>query len=549
MILSALIFLPLLFALVIIAIPNQRLTRILSLGFSILLFCLSLVLLFKFEASSAAIQFSEQKAWIPQWGIQYFVGIDGISLWLVILTNFMLPLVVLGSWHSIQNNVRTFYASLFLLQTSMVGSFLAFDLILFYIFFESSLIPMFMLIGLWGGDRKIYASLKFFIYTMLGSVFMLSSIICLMILNKMVTGELSSNLLDLYNLDIAFVGGRVFSTQTLLFLGFALALAIKVPMFPVHTWLPDAHVQAPTSGSVILAGVMLKMGTYGFMRFALPLFPEASSEFAWIFLFLAVVGIIYGALVAMVQTDIKKLVAYSSVSHMGYVILGLFAFNQMGFTGSLYQMLSHGISTGALFFLVGMIYDRTHTREISSYGGLAKILPVYTIIFLIITFSSIAVPLTNGFVGEFFILMGAYLNQPLWGVLGVIGVILGASYMLWMVKKVFYGPENQNLVSLNLKDLNMREMGVMIPLVTMVFWMGIFPGHFLKFSQASVEHLSKNISNYTLQVYHLDKSQGFKKLSRVDLNNKSKGEDSPSLALDQRRVRTRSLDDKGRSQN
>ena len=418
MILSALIFLPLLFALVIISIPNQRLTRVLSLGFSVLLFCLSLVLLFKFDASSAAIQFSEQKAWIPQWGIQYFVGIDGISLWLVILTNFMLPLVVLESWHSIQNNVRTFYASLFLLQTSMVGSFLAFDLILFYIFFESSLIPMFMLIGLWGGDRKIYASLKFFIYTMLGSVFMLSSIICLMILNKMVTGELSSNLLDLYNLDIAFVGGRVFSTQTLLFLGFALALAIKVPMFPVHTWLPDAHVQAPTSGSVILAGVMLKMGTYGFMRFALPLFPEASSEFAWIFLFLAVVGIIYGALVAMVQTDIKKLVAYSSVSHMGYVILGLFAFNQMGFTGSLYQMLSHGISTGALFFLVGMIYDRTHTREISSYGGLAKILPVYTIIFFIITFSSIAVPLTNGFVGEFFYFNGGLFESTSLGRVG-----------------------------------------------------------------------------------------------------------------------------------
>ena len=404
MLLSALTFLPVVFALVIIFNPQEKITSKLALVFSGLLFTLSLVMLYNFNPETSALQFVEKSPWIPQLGIHYFLGVDGISLWLVMLSNFLLPLVIIGSMNSIKTKVRSFYAALFLLQASMVGSFLSLDLILFYVFFESSLIPMAMMIGIWGGDKKVYASFKFFIYTMFGSVFMLASIICLMLLNKTVTGELSSNVLDLYRIDIAFVDGRFFSTQTLLFLGFAIAFAIKVPMFPLHTWLPDAHVQAPTPGSVILAGVMLKMGTYGFLRFAIPLFPDASSQMSWAFSFLAVIGIIYGALVAMVQTDIKKLVAYSSVSHMGYIILGLFAFNEIGLTGGLYQMLNHGISTGALFFLVGMIYDRTHTREVSAYGGLAKILPIYTIMFLIITFSSIAVPMTNGFVGEFYIL-------------------------------------------------------------------------------------------------------------------------------------------------
>jgi NADH-quinone oxidoreductase subunit M len=496
--LSALTFLPLLFGLAIIFNPMPKLTSKLALGFSLLLFGLSLVLLCNFDSNTAALQFVENKPWIPQLGIHYFLGVDGISLWLVILANFLLPLVIISSMNTVTKRVVTFYASLFFLQAAMVGSFLALDLVLFYIFFESSLIPMAMMIGIWGGDKKIYASFKFFIYTMLGSVFMLTSIICLMLLNKAVTGELSSSVLDLYKIDIAFVDGRFFSTQTLLFLGFAIAFAIKVPMFPFHTWLPDAHVQAPTPGSVILAGVMLKMGTYGFIRFAIPLFPDAAEQLAWGFSFLAVIGIIYGALVAMVQTDIKKLVAYSSVSHMGYIILGLFAFNEIGITGSLYQMLNHGISTGALFFLVGMIYERTHTREVSAYGGLARILPIYTIFFMIITFSSIAVPITNGFVGEFFILMGAFMSQPLWGGLAVFGVVLGATYMLWMVKKVFFGIENEKLLSLNLKDLTGSEYCVLVPLVILVFWMGIFPGHFIKYSEKSISHLSKNLSNYEL---------------------------------------------------
>lgn len=499
MLLSALTFLPVIFALVIIFNPLEKITSTLALIFSGLLFILSLFMLYHFNADSAALQFVEKAPWIPQLGIQYFLGIDGISLWLVMLANFLLPLVIIGSMQTIKTKVKSFYAALFLLQASMVGSFLAMDLILFYIFFESSLIPMAMMIGIWGGDKKVYASFKFFIYTMFGSIFMLGSIICLMILNKTITGEFSSNVLDLYRMDIAFVDGRLFSTQTILFLGFALAFAIKVPMFPVHTWLPDAHVQAPTPGSVILAGVMLKMGTYGLLRFAIPLFPDASFQLSWVFSFLAVVGIIYGALVAMVQTDVKKLVAYSSVSHMGYIVLGLFAFNEIGLTGSLYQMLNHGISTGALFFLVGMIYERTHTREISAYGGLAKILPIYTIFFLIITFSSIAVPMTNGFVGEFYILLGAFSSQPLWGALAVLGVVLGATYMLWMIKKVFFGETNSNLIAMNLKDITKTEYAVLVPLVIFVFWMGLFPGHFLKYSEASLTNLSENLNNYELK--------------------------------------------------
>lgn len=498
MLLSTIVFLPLVFAFIVAFNPKEKITRELSLGFSILLLGLSLLMLFRFDPTTPDVQMVHQFKWIPQLGIDYILGVDGISIWLIILSNFLLPLVIVGSWNAIKDKVRLFHVALFLLQTSMLGSFLALDLVLFYIFFESSLIPMAMMIGIWGGDRKIYASFKFFIYTMFGSVFMLASIICLMLLNKAATGELSSNLLDLYRIDIAFVEGRLISTQTLLFLGFAIALAIKVPMFPVHTWLPDAHVQAPTPGSVILAGVMLKMGTYGFLRFAFPLFPDASEQLSQIFLLLAVIGIIYGALVAMVQTDVKKLVAYSSVSHMGYVVLGLFAMNEAGVTGGLYQMLNHGISTGALFFLVGMIYERTHTREVSAYGGLARILPIYTIFFLIITFSSIAVPLTNGFVGEFLILMGAFMKSSYWGILGVTGVVLGATYMLWVVKKIFFGPENEKLKKYELKDLSPREWCVLVPLVIMVFWMGLFPGHFLKYSEVSVNHLIQNMHNYSI---------------------------------------------------
>lgn len=472
--------------------------------FSSLHFLFSLVLLLRFDTSTHALQFVEQVPWVPSFGISYFLGVDGISIWLVMLTTFLTPLTVLGSWSSIDKKVKGFHIGMLALESTMIGTFLAMDAVLFYVFFEASLIPMYFMIGIWGGARRIYATVKFFIYTMFGSLFMLVALIALMFMTReMLGGQMSASLLDFYKLDIPFVGGEFLNTQTLLFFAFALAFAIKVPMFPFHTWLPDAHVEAPTPGSVILAGVMLKMGTYGFMRLGLPLFPEAVSYWSWLFMLLAVVGIIYGALVAMVQPDIKKLVAYSSVSHMGYVVLGLFAFNAYGLTGGLYQMLNHGISTGALFLMVGMIYERTHSREISKYGGLAPVAPWYTILFIIVTMSSIAVPMTNGFVGEFLILLGSFEASPVFAGFAVLGVVLGATYMLWMVKRVFFGKEGEIVIQYKEKglDLNMREAIVMAPLILLIFWMGLLPNHFLNFSKVSLDHLEANMGNYELTVH------------------------------------------------
>jgi NADH-quinone oxidoreductase subunit M len=507
MLLSTLIFLPLLFALVVALLPQERWIRPVSLGMSLIHFLLSLGLFYQFDPSKPTLQLVHKIPWVPAFGINYFVGIDGISFWLVILSTFLTPLVVLGSWTAIGERVRSFHICLFLLLTSMVGTFLAMDAILFYVFFEASLIPMYFMVGIWGGSRRLYATMKFFIYTMAGSLFMLVAIIALMFMTQQQlefggNQVMSASLLDFYKLQIPFVANDFLNTQTLLFFAFALAFAIKVPMFPVHTWLPDAHVEAPTPGSVILAAVMLKMGTYGFMRFVLPIFPEATEYWAWLFMLLAVVGIVYGALVAMVQPDIKKLVAYSSVSHMGYVMMGLFALNLYGVTGGLYQMLNHGISTGALFLLVGMVYERTHSRQISDYGGLAKIAPVFTIVFLIVTFSSIAVPLTNGFVGEFLILLGTFQAKPAVAGVAVTGVVLGAVYMLWAVKRVFFG-EPSEMVKHHGEDdmdLGVREMIVMAPLVILIFWMGVFPSDFLNWSKASLDHLVKNRANYELSL-------------------------------------------------
>lgn len=503
MLLSAIVFLPLLFALVVALWPRESSVRPLALGFSVIEFFLSLSLLQKFDSSSAALQLVEKHVWIERFGISYFMGIDGLSLWLVILTTFLTPIIVLASWTSIDKRVKGFHACLFILQTAMLGTFLAMDAIFYYIFWELSLVPMYFMVGIWGGARRIYATVKFFIYTFAGSVMMLVAMIYMMYLTQEATGQMSSSLLEFYKLQIPFVGGQFFSIQTLLFFAFSLAFAIKVPVFPLHTWLPDAHVEAPTPGSVILAGVMLKMGTYSFLRWVIPLFPEASEYWAWLFMLIGVIGIIYGALVAMVQPDVKKLVAYSSVSHMGYVLLGLFTFNAFGLQGSLYQMLNHGISTGALFILIGMIYERTHSREISKYGGLAGVLPIFTIFFFIITLSSIAVPMTNGFVGEFLILLGAFKAAPAFAYVAVLGVVLGAVYMLWMFKRVFFGPEGELVKDDHhpLHDLNLREVAVLIPLVIMVFWMGLFPNQFLDWSKASVDHLIQNRSSYSLAIY------------------------------------------------
>ncbi len=502
MILSTLIFLPVLFAIVIALWPQKTTIRPIALGFSIAHFIYGLTLFQEFDPSSAQLQLVEKHMWIERFGIQYFLGMDGISFWLVQLTLFLGPLIILASWKSIDQKIRGFHVCFFILQTAMLGSFLAMDAILFYVFWELSLIPMYFMVGIWGGARRIYATVKFFIYTMGGSALMLVAIIYMMYLTQQAFGVMSSSLLDFYKLNIPFVGSEFFSMQTLLFFAFALSFAVKVPIFPLHTWLPDAHVEAPTPGSVVLAGVMLKMGTYCYLRWVIPLFPDAAEHWAWIFIMLSVIGIIYGALVAMVQPDIKKLVAYSSVSHMGYIIMGIFVFNHQGITGGIFQMLSHGISTGALFILIGMIYERTHSREIKQYGGLASVLPTYTIFFFIITFSSIAVPLTNGFVGEFLILLGTYKAQPLAAIFAVTGVVFGAAYMLWMCKRVFFGEKGPLVADEHhpLHDMNLREIVVMVPFVVMVFWMGLFPNTFLKWSEVSIDYLIKNRSNYELTI-------------------------------------------------
>ncbi|MDZ4677329.1 MAG: NADH-quinone oxidoreductase subunit M [Oligoflexia bacterium] len=532
MLLTVITFFPLVIGALLFFIPNDKMARVVALVATLIEFVLSLLIFNHFDASSAQMQLVEKQSWIPAFGINYFLGIDGISLWLVILTTILTPITILGSWTSIDQKVKGFLACMLILETAMIGTFLSLDAVLFYSFWELMLIPMYLLVGVWGGERRIYASVKFFIYTMLGSVFMLVAIIALMYYAKEQTGVISASFLDFYKLKLPFNAETFFNPQTLMFFAFALAFTIKAPMFPFHTWLPDAHVQAPTAGSVILAGVLLKMGTYGFLRFAIPLFPDASAQYAWLFIALAVFGIIYGALVAMVQPDMKKLVAYSSVSHLGYVVLGLFAFNTEGVTGGLYQMLNHGVSTGGLFLLVGMIYERTHSREISKYGGLAKALPIFSIIFFIITLSSIAVPGTNGFIGEFLILLGAFKENKLAAALALTGVVWGAVYMLWLYKRIFFGPAGELVPEVvddhghghghghggeshaqadhkkhPLFDLNVREIAVMLPLLVLVFWMGLFPNHFLDKSKASIEFFVNNRTQYHLTVYDEKPSQ------------------------------------------
>lgn len=527
-VLSAITLLPLLFAVLVVAVPKSW-VRPTALVLAIFEFAVSLTILTVFDKSTHQLQLAEQIPWIPEFGISYFLGIDGLSLWLVLLTTFLQPLVILASWKSIDKSIKGFHAALFVLQTAMLGSFLAMDAVLFYVFFELSLVPMYFMVGIWGGTRRVYATMKFFIFTMAGSLLMLLAIIYLMYTFAERNGEITSNLLALYTLKLPFVAGDFLNPQTLLFCAFSLAFAIKVPMFPLHTWLPDAHVEAPTPGSVILAGVMLKMGTYGFLRFVIPLFPEAAEYYSWVFLFLGVVGIIYGALVAMVQPDIKKLVAYSSVSHMGYVMIGLFALNNYGVTGSIYQMLNHGVSTGALFLLVGMIYERTHSREISKYGGLASVMPLFTIAFFIVTLSSIAVPMTNGFIGEFLILMGTFSVSKGFAIGAVSGVVLGAVYMLWMFKRVFFGAKGELVKDEHhpLLDLSWREIAVVAPFGVLIFWMGLFPNHFLDWSKTSIDYFVQNKDVYEIGIAPPPKSPWLNALRSTHLPQLS----SPSSLL------------------
>ncbi len=479
--LSTITFLPVAGALVLLAVDrkSEGLIRGWTLAVTAVTFVISLALWARFDPANPGMQFVERKAWIESLGIQYFLGIDGISLWLVLLTTFLTVICVLASWN-IEKHVKEYMLFFLVLETGMLGALVALDLVLFYVFWEAMLIPMYFLIGVWGGTDRIYAAIKFFIYTMVGSLLMLVAILALYFLNIGAGNAPTFDLLQLYDLNLAP------NIQFWLFAAFCLAFAIKVPMWPLHTWLPDAHTQAPTAGSVILAGVLLKMGTYGFLRFAMPLFPNAVVAWAPFMMGIAVVGIIYGALVAMVQDDVKKLVAYSSVSHLGFVMLGLFALNMQGLEGGLYQSLNHGISTGALFLLVGVIYERRHTREIAEFGGLAKQMPNYAVIFLIITMSSIGLPGLNGFVGEFLIMLGTFLTSKPAAVLAASGVILAAAYMLWMVKRVFFGPLS-NEKNQGLPDLTGLEWGYLLPMVVMAFWMGIYPGTFLRKMDATFE--------------------------------------------------------------
>lgn len=489
MFLTFLTFLPFAGAVALAFMPkgNDSMIKQTAVGVAAADFLLSLQLWFDFDHTSHAMQFEFSAPWIASWGVSYHVGIDGISLLLFVMTTFLTLISIIASWE-IKKSIREYMMAMLALSTGMLGVFISLDLFLFYFFWEFQLVPMYLIIGIWGGPQRIYAAVKFFLYTAVGSLLMLVAIIWIYILVKEQTGVATTDLVYITeHLDASL------DVQKWLFLAFFLAFAIKVPMFPFHTWLPDAHVQAPTAGSVILAGVLLKMGTYGFLRFNLPLFPQACNEFLPYIAWLAIIGIIYGALVSLVQKDLKKLVAYSSVSHMGFVMLGIFAFNQYGLQGALLQNLNHGISTSALFLLVGMIYDRRHTRMIDEFGGLAKVMPKYTVCFMIIALSSIGLPGMNGFVGEFLILLGIFQVNGMWAALATSGVIFSACYILWMFQRVMF-QELKNPKNFKLPDMNFREMLTIAPLIILVFWIGLYPKPFLKTFDATVTHLITKVN-------------------------------------------------------
>jgi len=477
--LSLLILLPVAGALVVALTRREAATlqKLVGLGVTFATFVISLPLVTGFN-DVASYQFEERVAWIPAWGISYHVGIDGLSLWLVILTTFLTPLCLLGSWTQIESRVREFVLFMLLLEAGMIGVFVALDLFLFYVFWEAMLIPMYFLIGIWGHDRRIYAAVKFFLYTFAGSVLMLVAFLVL----YANTGSWTFDIPKLVETPVAP------ALQTWLFLACALAFAIKVPMWPFHTWLPDAHVEAPTAGSVILAGVLLKMGGYGFIRFSVPLFPEATQYFAPLVFGLSIVAVIYTSLVALVQEDMKKLIAYSSVAHMGFVTIGVFIMNMQGVQGSIFQMLSHGIVSAALFLCVGVVYDRMHTREIDAYGGLVHRMPRYAFVFMFFTLASVGLPGLSGFVGEFLVLIGAFKANTWVAFLAATGLILGAAYALWLYRKIVFGQLTKDSLKAIL-DMNRREIAVFLPLVLITLWMGIYPNSFLDPMAPAVDKL------------------------------------------------------------
>jgi NADH-quinone oxidoreductase subunit M len=487
-ILSLTLWLPIAAAAVCLLLPRTAANAVKGLGLaaSLATFVISLGIVQRFQEGVAGFQLVEAHQWIPRWGITYSLGVDGISLWLVMLTTLLTPVVLLSSWNAIHKHPKEYVVAMLVLESAMIGAFIALDVLLFYIFFELMLLPMYLIIGVWGGANRIYAAIKFFLFTITGSLLMLLGIIYLAFLVVHRDGQPSFAILSMYGLEIPR------TTQAWLFGAFALAFAIKVPLFPLHTWLPDAHVEAPTGGSIILAGVMLKMGTYGFLRFVLPIFPDATARFAPLMIALSVIGIIYGALVAWVQPDMKKLVAYSSVSHLGFCVLGIFALNQTSIEGSILQMVNHGLSTGALFLLVGVIYERRHTRLLADYGGIARTMPVYATLFVIAMLSSVGLPGLNGFVGEFLILAGTFKTNPAWAIAAASGVILAAIYLLWLVQRVFFGPVT-NDENRNIPDIAWNELTAVAMLLVFIVWIGVHPNTFLRKMSPSVEQLLSTV--------------------------------------------------------
>ena len=480
-ILSTIIFLPVIGGLVLLLIGRGRegLIKLFALLISVLTFALSLPLFTGFDRTTYLMQFVERKDWIPEWGIQYHIGLDGISVLFVLLSTLISILCILISWNSIKMKVKEFYFSLLLIEGAMIGVFCSLDFFLFYIFWEAMLIPMYLIIGVWGGPRRIYAAIKFFLYTLIGSVLMLVGIIVLYLKGG------TFDIVELSQLSLPY------SVQLWIFWAFFAAFAVKVPMFPVHTWLPDAHTEAPTAGSVLLAAILIKMGAYGFLRFSLPMLPDAARAMTPIMLGLSVVAIIYGGLVCLAQTDMKRLIAYSSVSHMGFVTLGIFALNVQGVEGGILQMINHGIVTGALFLCVGIIYERTHSREISDYGGLATVMPVYAGFFMLFTLATIGLPGLNGFVGEFLVILGGFKAKMIVGVLAALGIIIGAGYMLWLYQRIFFTELNEKIS--NMAPMEFREAFTLFALSIFVLWIGIYPNTFLSFMHVSVNHLLERV--------------------------------------------------------
>ena len=468
---------------------SENLVKGIAVATSVVVFLGTLLILMRYDPSVAGLQMIDRFDWIPSWGIQYYLAVDGLSILMVLLTSFISMLAIASTWNAIHTQVKQFYIFTLLLEMGMMGVFLAQDLFLFYIFWEFTLVPMYFLIGIWGGARRVYASIKFFLYTMAASLLMLLAILYMGFTNG------TFALPDLIAGRAAFAGA-----QNLLFLGFFLAFAVKVPIFPFHSWLPDAHTEAPTAGSIILAGVLLKMGTYGLIRFNLPLFPEASYTFAPYIAVLAIIGIIYGAVVSFAQKDVKKLVAYSSISHLGFVTLGIFALNEAGLQGAILQGVNHGLSTGALFFLVGVLYEQTHTRDMAAYGGVWKIMPVFSVLSLIVVLSSMGLPGLNGFVGEFTILLGSMGAESLaprpwiFTAFATTGVILAAVYLLWMFQRVFMGPAETPQVK-GLREMNRGELAIMLSFLLFIFWIGIAPSLYFRLMDSSVSALVADISN------------------------------------------------------